>query len=63
MKIDFKLLHKFFFWNVLIMVLWVIGEIHFTGNAEYSTVFIPFVLTPIMYILEKKYKIYGFDDE
>lgn len=62
MKIDFKLLHKIFFWNVIFIILWIAGDIIFTESTKFSTILIPFILTPIHYILEKKYNLYGFDD-
>lgn len=62
MKIDFKLLYKIFFWNVIFMILWIAGDMIFTESTKFSLVLIPFILTPIHYILEKKYKCFGLDD-
>lgn len=61
MNIDFKLLHKFFFWNVIGMIVVVAGDLYFEGRTYYGAVLLPFINTPIMYFLGKKYKLYGLD--
>lgn len=58
MKIDFQLLHKIFFVNVLLMVLVVILDIYFEGYTGYYVALLPFINTAWMYYYEKKYGLF-----
>ena len=61
MNIDFKLLHKIFRWNVLLMIVVVVSQILIHGGTDYYAILIPFPNTLLMYPLEKKYKLFGFE--